>query len=185
MKQILTFFLPIIMISATLSAQYLVDPNKPYKYLNTTPGYTMINEITYGFPRGDGVSHYNGNCFGFTTIHGYQMDRYFMAGGGAGASFFENGTQVTLFMHIRFSLLMRALTPVLYSDGGFMFGTESQPVLYVNPGIGVRYSMNRKLGITLGMGINLFSDPKMQSLANFRLGLTYKPAGAGKKRARR
>jgi hypothetical protein len=182
MKKVLPVIIIFIMTISPVRAQYLADPNKPYTYLNTTPGYITINDVTFGFPSGNGTSPYSGSFFGFTTIHGYQMNRYFIAGAGAGASFYQNGTQVPVFLHIRYSFILQAISPVLLADGGFLFGTQAQAVLFINPGLGIRYSLNQNFGINFATGVYLFSDPSRQSLVNLRLGLTFKPSKPSRKR---
>jgi len=178
MKQILKFLLVLIMNVIPVRAQELVEPNKPYSYLDSTPGYITINDITLGFTSSDVSLPYSGSFFGFTTIHGYQINQYFMVGAGTGASFYENETLVPLFMHIRFTFNMHPFTPILFTEGGLLFGTQTKEVLFINPGIGIRYSLNHKLAIHFGTGLFVISGPSMESFINLRFGFTLKPSNS-------
>ena len=136
----------------------------------------MINEITFGSGLGNVSFPSPKSYFGITTIQGYQINGKFIAGTGAGVSFYDGGTLFPLFIHLRFSFNSKPLSPFVFGDGGFLFDTESKMALFINPGIGIRYALNHKLGINLSTGYFLKRGKPLDSYISFRVGVIFKPS---------
>lgn len=163
------------MAMTSVRAQELLEPNKPYSYINTIPGYIMINEITSGFGLGDVSLPYSKSYIGFTTIQGYQINRNFIAGAGTGVSFYDSGTIVPLFIHIRCSFNSNPFTLFVFGEGGLLFNAKAAATLFLNPGIGIRYAINHKLGINFGTGLFILYGESLDYFISFRLGIIFKP----------
>lgn len=179
MKRTLLIMLMAIVGVITVSAQKTVSPNKPYSTLISTPGYVTINELTAGIGLGDIVVPYSKSFVGFTTIHAYQIDKNFVIGAGTGASFYNGGTLIPLFLDFRYRFYISTITPYLFGDGGFLFSLSdfnNESRIFVNPGMGVRYTISEKIGITCGIGYWLQSGGSSyrDSFINFKLGATFK-----------
>jgi len=175
MKIILQFLTIFLILPAFASGQDKVIPNKPYSSLDSGPGYITHNELTTGFGLRDVSLPYSKSFFGFNTIHGYQVNKQFVFAGGIGISFYNGGTLIPLFMDIRYSLKARLLTPYLYGDGGLLFNTTGETKIFINPGAGVRYDLDKNLGLTLATGFWTQMGETHDSFVNVKLGFTFKP----------
>jgi len=116
--------------------------------------------------------------FGFTTIHGYQMNKNFLLAGGAGALFYNGGMLIPLLMDFRYNIRISSFTPYAYSDGGVLIN-PSDPVegskIFINGGGGVRYSFSRKLAAAASVGYWVQNGLSRDSFVVVKAGLTYKP----------
>ena len=170
--------LVLLLIALTLSAitaQDLVNPDNPSIRLSETPGYITINEFTAGIGFRDVSPPYAKSFIGFTTIHGYQVNKNFVLGGGTGVLFYKNGPLIPLFIDLRFSFHTTTITPYIQGDGGIIFNTNGILKLLINPVAGVRYTLSRNVALNLGAGLWLQTDKSRDSFVNFRLGIVYKP----------
>ena len=184
MKIILQFLTIFLILPAFASGQDKVIPNKPYSSLNSGPGYITHNELTTGFGPGDVSVLYSKSFFGFNTIHGYQVNKQFVFAGGTGISFYNGGTLIPLFMDIRYRLKARLLTPYLYGDGGLLLNPKGGSKMFINPGAGVRYNLNKNLGLTLGAGFWMQMGETRDSFVNVKAGITFKPKSGDRREAR-
>lgn len=175
MKRSLAILTVILLTMSMVSAQEMVPPNKPYVSLNGIPGYITINELTGGIGLGDVSVSYSKFFFGFTTIHGYQINDAFVVGGGTGVVFYNGGTFIPLFADVRYRFLINTFTPYLYGDGGLLFNTAGGKKLFISGGPGVRYTVNNNIGINFATGLLIQYGDSRDSFVNFKLGLTYKP----------
>lgn len=175
MKRSLAFLSVILLTVSVISAQDVVAPNKPYVSINGTPGYVTINELTGGIGMGDVSVPYSKSFFGFTTIHGYQINESFLVGGGTGVSFYNGGTFIPLFADVRYHFLINTFTPYLFGDGGVLFNTAGGTKLFINGGAGVRYTINNTIGINFGTGLWIQYGDSRDAFINFKIGVTYKP----------
>ncbi len=186
MKRILSIIFFFTLVLTTVHGQYLLEPNKPHTYFDSAPGYITINEIEYGFSKGEVRLPYKGTLSGFSTIHAYQADKNFIAGGGTGVLFYQDGTVIPVFVYIRYNILVRHFTPYFFSEAGLAFDSEAGGTLFINPGAGVMYALSRRVGVNLGTSLFLLSGTSAPSYINLRFGITYKPAGRkGRARSRK
>lgn len=177
MLLMLLFTVGVIAISAQ---NKVVKPNNPYSTLISAPGYITINELTAGIGLGDNVVSYSKSFFGFTTIHGYQIDKNFVIGAGTGASFYNGGAMIPLFLDFRYSFYIDTFTPYLFGDGGLLFNLSdlnNETRIFINPGIGVKYALSEKLGLNFGVGywLQAGGSSNRDSFINVKLGVMFKP----------
>jgi hypothetical protein len=176
MKSLLATLLLTLFASSVLTAQNTVI--KP-TMLDMRPGYVTINELTTGIGLSEINVPYSSAFYGFTTIHGYQVDSKFFIGVGAGLSFFSNGTLLPLFIDLRYNYFRRYnFTSYFFGDGGFLFninGNINNNKLYVNPGAGIRYDFNHNFAGNFGIGLMTQQSDHRDSFINFKLGFTFKP----------
>lgn len=175
MKRSLAIVSLILITTSILSGQEIETPNKPYVNLDTTPGYITINELTAGIGLGITSVPYSKSFFGFTTIHGYQINKSFLVGGGTGLSFYNGGTFIPLFLDVRYRLSVGTFTPYLFGDGGILINTKGGVKLFINPGAGVRYTINERLALNFGTGLWVQNEDTRDAFINFKLGITFKP----------
>ena len=166
------------MIAVTASAQ-LARGNRPFSTLNSTEGYITINEFNYGYGLGGHTTPYSTRFFGFTSVHGYQVNANFMLGGGTGLLFYQDGLMIPLFADFRLRFPITEFAPYISASGGMLLcpadfnaGTR----MFINPAAGVRYSMSRNLGITMsgGLWIQMGANISRASFVNAKLGVVYK-----------
>jgi opacity protein-like surface antigen len=165
-----------LLAASSVSAQDIVSPNKPVPLINSAPGYITINELTGGPGLGIVNAPYSKYFFGFTTIHGYQIDQSFVIAAGTGLSAYNGGTMIPLFMDFRYRFLISTFTPYVVGDGGVLFKLSGGVKLFINPAVGVRYTINRKIGLNFSTGLFVQSGAGVRdSYINFKLGVTFIP----------
>lgn len=177
MNKTISVFIIIILTTYIATAQYKVVPNLPYSTLNTSPGFITINEATYGLGLAGTTAPFSKQFFGFTTVNGYQINKNFIFAAGTGLSFYESGLLVPLFLDFRFSFYIGRFTPYIYGDGGLLINVSNlnNTKLFINPGIGARYTLSRKLALNLGAGILSQVDGTVrESFLNLKFGVVYK-----------
>ncbi|MBK7709638.1 MAG: hypothetical protein IPJ37_00685 [Bacteroidales bacterium] len=138
-----------------VQAQDLIKPVNPVTIYNITPGYITINEFTGSVGLGSKDPQYSDYFFGVTTLHGYQLNKHFLAAGGTGVLFYDKG--------------------YFYGDGGVLLNSKQVIKLFVNPGIGIKYFLTNHLVLTAGAGMWVQADIRRDSFLNFKLGIAYKP----------
>jgi hypothetical protein len=177
MKKILLTLATLLIITLHASAQEMVTPNKPFETFSSTPGYMTINEISLGYGLSERDLPYEGSFAGFTTIHGYQINKSFSAGLGTGVIFYNGGTLVPLLFDFRYNIKIAKITPYLWGDGGLLLDPSaiSSTKLYINPGAGARYAFSRKVAMNLGVGFWTQQGSNRSSFAMIRTGLAFKP----------
>jgi hypothetical protein len=179
-KKILLIISLLTAFTAVTSAQVRrVAPNKPYLILNSRPGYITINEFTSGFGLSGTTSPYSQYYFGFTTIHGYQVDENFVFGLGTGISYYNDGLLIPLFVDMRYRFSISTITFYVFGDAGFLFSPDdlnNETRIFVNAGPGLRLAINSKLALNVSPGILTQMGPKSRaSFLNLRIGATFKP----------
>jgi hypothetical protein len=166
-----------VLFCGSASAQ-LVRGNKPYNSLNSDAGYITINEFNYGFGLGEIDAPYSTRYFGITSVHGYQVNSIFMIGGGTGALIYNDGLMIPLFVNMRVRFPINEFTPYLSGDGGLLINPSdfNSAIMFINPSAGVRYSIDRRLALTLsgGLWIQMHSSTGRSSFINSRVGMVYK-----------
>ena len=177
MIRAISFIAIIFLATSIVTAQYKVVPNMPYSTLNTAPGFITINEATYGLGLSGTTAPFSKQFFGFTSVNGYQVNKNFIFAGGTGLSFYESGLLVPLFLDFRFAFYINRITPYIYGDGGLLINVSdlNNTKLFINPGIGARYTISREIALNLGAGILSQVDGTVrESFLNLKLGLVYK-----------
>jgi hypothetical protein len=162
---------------SSVFSQETLRYEKPLVLLNAEKGYIMINEITSGFGLGVTDAPFAKYYFGFTTTHGYQINKDFIAGGGTGISFYNGGTLVPLFLDFRYRIYVSRVTPYVVADGGFMldFSGKKDTRPFINPGAGFTYTLKPKLALNFGAGLFVqWGSFARDSYINLRTGVTYK-----------
>ena len=112
-------------------------------------------------------------------MHGYQVNSIFMLGGGTGLLFYKDGLMIPLFADFRMRFPISEFTPYISASGGMLLSTadiDAGSRMFINPAAGVRYSMNRNLGITIsgGLWIQMGANISRASFINTKLGVVYK-----------
>ena len=177
MKQ--AFFIIAMLLSAMPVAlsQGRVVPNKPFSTLNSNPGFVTINELTGGLGLAGQSYPYSKHFIGFSTVNGYQVNTNFFLGLGLGISKYDAGVLVPVFLDLRYAFSTGQLSPYLYADGGMRLSVSNfdETKLFINPGIGARYSLNRFFAVNISAGIlSQVDGVNRASFANFKLGVIYK-----------
>jgi hypothetical protein len=177
MRRVL-FLVIITFSSLSVKAQGRVMPNRPNSILNSNPGYITINEFQAGLGLGNTNTDFSKTMFGFSTIHGYQMNKSFLLAGGTGALFYNGGMLIPLFMDFRFNISISSFTPYAYADGGVLINTSDlveDSKIFINAGGGVRYSFSRQLAATASAGYWVQNGISRDSFVVVKAGLTYRP----------
>lgn len=177
MKRAISLIAILFFVALRVTAQYRVLPNMPFLTLNSTPGFITINEVTGGFGLGGTTAPYSKYFFGFTSVNGYQVNKNFIFGAGTGLCFYESGLLVPLFLDFRFAFNISRLTPYIFGDGGLLLNVSNfnSTKLFINPGVGARYTLGRKVALNLGAGILSQVDGTVrESFINLKLGMVYK-----------
>jgi hypothetical protein len=171
MKRSLTLTLLLLSAAPALLAQY-----KPVKLLNPDPGYIMINEFNAGFGLGTTDVPNSKYFYGFNTIHGYQVNQYFLVAAGTGVSFYDKSTMVPAFLDLRYRIYVSQWTLYVTGEGGFLFDvTDNESMrMFLNPTFGLSYTVSRNLALNLGSGLFTQFGDWRDSFFNVKLGVTYK-----------
>jgi len=174
--RILVTFLFFILISTSLVAQEKVLAGKPYHTLDSTPGFTTINELIVGFGLGDTSVPYSKIFFGLTTTNGYQINRNFVVAGGTGVFFYNDGTLVPLFADFRYRMNIDPVTPCFFIDAGGLldFTDLNSSKIFVSGGAGAQYALSKQLAINGGAGLMIQSLGHRDAFITLRAGVTYK-----------
>ena len=183
MRRILLFLTLLTLKVLTVSSQDLAYPNVPVYTAKTNEGLVSTAEYNSGFGFGNTSVPYSRRFSGFTVLIGYKIDRSFIISGGAGLSVYNDGALIPLFVDLRYTFYISRLAPYLYSDGGFLmnFSRFDDLKIFMNPGMGVRYSITQKIAVNLSTGIMVQSGASAQSetsaqnaFLSLKTGVTYK-----------
>ena len=177
MKHAILILFFTLLTAQIVTAQYKVVPNMPYSTLNASPGFITINEVTYGLGLSGMSFPYSQHFFGLTTVNGYQVNKNFIFAGGTGFYIYESGLLIPLFLDFRYCFHVNTFTPYLFADGGLLINPSliDNTKLFINPGVGARYTLSRKLAVNIGAGIHSQVDGTVrESFVNLKLGAVYK-----------
>jgi hypothetical protein len=117
--------------------------------------------------------------FGVTDIFGYQINRNFFGGAGAGYYIYDSGQLIPLFLDYRYSIYLKRVSPFFYNDGGALLNLaelRGGSKIFINPGIGMSRSLSSifegtfAIGLMVQMGVNSPST----SFINFKLGIIFR-----------
>jgi hypothetical protein len=177
MKRILLIICFITLCLNYVSAQYKVSPNKPYSSVNTKPGYITITELTGAYGLSKLHVPYSTYFWGFTSLHGYQVSKNFIGAAGAGLSVYNGGVLFPVFLDFRWRIYVGKYTPYIYADGGLLlnFSDLNCTKLFINPGLGLRYSFDDEVAATFSGGLLSQTGEWRDSFINFKTGIVYIP----------
>jgi hypothetical protein len=177
MKLKLSLISIFLITTVIATAQYKVLPNRPFTTLNTAPGFVSINEAAFGLGLSGMTYPFSKHFIGVTSVNGYQVNKNFFFGAGAGVYFYESGALVPLFLDFRYYFNISSITPYVFGDGGLLinFADLNTTKLFLNPGIGARYAFSRSVAVNIGAGILAQVDGTVrESFANLKIGVVYK-----------
>jgi opacity protein-like surface antigen len=177
MKRAFFIIAMLLSVMPVVLAQQRVVPNKPFSTLRSTPGFVTINELTGGFGLAGKASPYSKYFYGFSSVNGYQVNTEFFLGVGVGMSFYDAGLLVPLFLDFRYAFSTGQICPYLYADGGLRLQVSdlNQTKLFINPGVGARYALERNLALDISAGFLSHANGfNRESFINFKLGVIYK-----------
>jgi hypothetical protein len=165
-----------VLIGTSYVAGQKSPTKEPGQGLTPDKGYIMINDLTGGIGLGLVNTPMAKSFFGFTTIHGYQLDKNFVVAAGTGFSAYNGGNLIPLFLDLRYHFPINPFTPFASGDGGVLFNTSGGTKLFINPAVGVRYALNRNVGFNFSTGLFVQTGNGIRdSFINFKLGVTYIP----------
>jgi hypothetical protein len=169
----LVFLLTITLIS--VSAQDKVYPNMPFRVYRLNNGFVIGAELQIAEGPKVANDSVSGRFGGLTFLAGYQVARNFIASVGWGFSYYKRGVLVPLFLDFRYALSMHKISPYLYADGGLILNTHVfNTRTFINPGIGVQYSVSNDLALIFSSGFWLQrGDLDLNSFINFKAGIRY------------
>jgi hypothetical protein len=169
--------------AASVSGQGLVLPNRPVVMLKSNQGLITMMEYHMGYGMGDENIPYSKGFKGFDVLVGYQINRSFIIAAGTGVSVYNGGLLIPLFMDLRYTFYFSRVAPYLFADEGVLMKISSfdESVIFMNPGIGARYSISRKIAVNLATGILIQSGTTAMSgsmkqavFINLKAGIVYK-----------
>ena len=122
---------------------------------------------------------YSNYYVGLTNIFGYQIDRNFFAGIGAGYLHYKGGDLFPVFLEYRFNLYLRNFSPYFYADGGGMVHlTEfyDNSKIFVNPGVGISRTLSPRFDVNLSAGYMIQARTTLTRVTflNFKLGISWR-----------
>ena len=151
--------------------------------LKSNRGLISMMEYNGGMGFGDVSEPYSKMFNGFNILVGYQLNRSFIIAAGTGVSVYNGGSMVPLFWDLRYTFYFSRLAPYMFSDFGMLmkFSNFDESVVFMNPGIGARYSVTRQIAVNLATGIFVQSGTNaptgtmtQAAFINFKAGITYK-----------
>lgn len=161
----LLFFVPV-------NAQYLLEDNpkkekkkkevvESYNYdseSSSKTGYRGFADFGYGFCINNSDGYFN--KITLSTTHGYQIiEDYLFLGGGLGfwSLYNDEAFSLPIFADVRSEFLTFEKWK-LFADLKIGYVALSHSGFFMDPQIGVRYSLNDKLGLNLGVGTSAVND---------------------------
>ncbi len=160
----------------SLTYQAIIDT----MILENSSRFINITELNgaYGLQVRDvPYAHY---LYGLTNVSGLFVNKHFISGIGLGVLKYDEGITVPLFLDFRYHFTKRSFTPYFYADGGLVFQLDDmkEPMLFINPGVGVYKTISDKFALNFGAGLFMQRDVMAKaSFVNFKLGLIYIKGG--------
>lgn len=181
MKKLVSI-LVFVVVALSLNGQRLAKPNRPSLDLNPLRGYVNITELT-GAP---GLSRtdvpYSKYFMGLTTVNGYQINKYLIAGIGVGMQFYNDGYLVPFYISGRFTypITNSKISPYANGDVGILLNFKNSnggTWTFFNPVVGARYTIKSTMALDFGIGLftQMNPDVNRDSFLNFKAGLVFIP----------
>ena len=182
MKKSASLLLVFFILASCLEAQRLTKPNRPWNELNPLRGYVNITELTAGPGLSVTDVPYSKFVAGITTVNGYQINKYLIAGIGVGLNFYNEGYLVPFYISGRFTYPVpnSKISPYFNGDLGLLLNfknSEGGTWTFINPVVGARYTIKPTMALDFGVGIltQMNPDEPRDSFLNFKLGLVFLP----------
>ena len=100
---------------------------------------------------------YAQRVIGFDNIFGYQINKNFLAGFGAGLNFYNGGIGIPVFIDMRYSFNPKpsGLTPFIVADGGMQLYPDkfSSSNIFIHPQIGLQKKLSPKTSLKISVGV--------------------------------
>ena len=176
MKSIVLLTLFIVGFVSAISAKESFKTKVPVLTFNPEPGYITINEFTGGFGLVVTSTPYSKGFFGFTTLHGYQVNKTLVVSLGTGLNFYNDGVLMPLFLDLRYRIYVSRFTPYVFGEGGFLFdySAKKDTRVFISPGAGVSYTIKRNLAVNLGTGLFVQWGTRRDAYFILKGGVVYK-----------
>lgn len=123
-------------------------------------GFVDIVEVAGGFGVSETNMDYAERVITLNNIFGYQINKNFLAGIGAGVHFYNGGTTFPLYIDMRYFLRKPNLSPIIIADGGFMID-PSGPSLrhFIHPAIGLNKKLSPGVHMQISTGLLTIHAP--------------------------
>ncbi len=186
MKKFFTLTAALIMSISLFSR----GPNIYYTVTETRSGYVNTTEINSGIGLGDNSANspYSKYNIGITNISAYQLsfkqgfmdNKLLQMGGGTGFYGYNEGATIPLFADFRIIATGWEIEPYFYLQGGGLFNAKefgSATRMFGNGGGGIRYPLNDKMALNLGLGLMVQMEPGgfRDSFISIKLGFCILP----------
>lgn len=173
----LTFLALLIVVSLT-GQSYKKITNPSYMYVSS-PGFVNITGIDGAIGLRDTTATNSKYYFSLTNVFGYQVDRNFFAGIGAGLYYCDDNILIPLYLENKYSFYLKGITPYFYADGGLLLSIKSftdESKIFVNPGFGISRYISPAIEGSLSAGYMLQARTTLNrvSFLNFRLSIIYR-----------
>lgn len=168
MKKIISLVIAFISFAVIAQAQ---EPTRGYRgFLDWENNVGSIEENWAG--------NINSWWTGVTTTHGFQFNPHFYFGAGLGAGTYKDhnkhytgeGGWLQLFIDARTDQKFGKYTPYADIKLGVMSHGWSDDGWYLNPSVGYRFHIIKKLNVNVGVGATLY---RSKGLFNFRVGIDF------------
>jgi hypothetical protein len=181
MKKLTFLLILIVALAASLNGQRQKSKLPPTP-LNPLKGFANITEVTAGPGLAATNEPYSKLIVGLTTVNGYQINKYFIAGAGTGFFVFNEGFLVPLYLSGRYTYPIDKsnISPYINADLGalFNFGNSGGGTrIFVNPVLGARYTLSSTTALDFGVGLYTMKLPEgnRDSYINFKVGFLFLP----------
>jgi len=177
LRQLLFTLILLTCTAVTASAQDLVHPNQPVAMLKSNRGLISMFEYYGGVGVGNESIPFSKKYSGFTGLIGYQINKNFIIAAGTGLSSYNGGSLVPVYMDLRYTFYLSQVAAYLYGDAGLLMNVSNidDINMFMNPGIGARYSITRKFAVSISLGMLVqTSAQNMEAFVNLRTGVIYK-----------
>ncbi len=178
----LASILVLVALAASLNGQRAKKSMPPTSGLNPLRGYVNITEIGGGPGLAVTDAPYAKYYFGLTTVNGYQINKYIIAGIGVGVQFYNEGTLAPFYVSGRFTYPIEnsRISPYANGDIGILLNFKSSDghnFSFFNPVVGARYTLKSTMALDLGIGLfsQMNSEIGRDSFLNFKFGLVFIP----------
>ncbi len=177
MKRLLTIIFTVLFALPAFSQQ--MGRVRPFHIFVSEPGYITINEVNAGIGLGGTTDDFSKYFFGVTSLHGYQVNEYFMLGGATGFLVYEDGVLIPLYADMRLRFYSSTFSPYISASGGLLINPADVNLgtrMFINPSGGMRYTVNPRLALSgsVGLWLQMGSGVSRESFINTRVGVVYK-----------
>lgn len=134
---------------------------------------TELNAAYGVYVRDIPYAHYFG---GISNVSGFKISKHFTSGLGIGIFGYNEGITMPIYLDFRYHFNKRKYTPYFWFDSGLNMKFEDmlEPMLFVNPGVGLYKSIGNNFALNMGAGFFVQRDILTKSsFVNFKLGLMY------------